>query len=121
MAEQLYVVVLCGCTQIAKLIGPTWGHLGPVGPRWAPCWPHEPCYQGNYLSISYSLCWFGYSKLGRRAPGVLHVNDAPDKVYSTEYHLGYFIQYFCCMFTYAGYAFVLIMILWMHIVDVYKA
>ena len=17
-----------------------------VGPRWAPCWPHEPCYQG---------------------------------------------------------------------------
>ena len=20
-------------------------HLGPVGPRWAPCWPHEPCYQ----------------------------------------------------------------------------
>ena len=27
----------------------SWGqhgtHLGPVGPRWAPCWPHEPCYQ----------------------------------------------------------------------------
>ena len=21
-------------------------HLGPVGPRWAPCWPHQPCYQG---------------------------------------------------------------------------
>ena len=20
-------------------------HMGPVGPRWAPCWPHEPCYQ----------------------------------------------------------------------------
>ena len=19
-------------------------HLGPVGPRWAPCWPHAPCY-----------------------------------------------------------------------------
>ena len=19
----------------------------PVGPRWAPCWPHEPCYQGK--------------------------------------------------------------------------
>ena len=33
--------------------GPLWSswgqhgaHLGPVGPRWAPCWPHEPCYQG---------------------------------------------------------------------------
>ena len=24
-------------------------HLGPVGPRWAPCWPHEPCYQGNRI------------------------------------------------------------------------
>ena len=24
-------------------------HLGPVGPRWAQCWPHEPCYQGILL------------------------------------------------------------------------
>ena len=28
----------------------SWGqhgaHLGPVGYRWAPCWPHEPCYRG---------------------------------------------------------------------------
>ena len=23
-------------------------HLGPVEPRWAPCWPHEPCYQGKF-------------------------------------------------------------------------
>ena len=33
----------------------SWGqhgaHLGPVGPRWSPCWPHEPCYQGVYKSI----------------------------------------------------------------------
>ena len=21
-------------------------HLGPVDPRWAPCWPHKLCYQG---------------------------------------------------------------------------
>ena len=20
--------------------------MGPVGPRWAPCWPHGPCYGG---------------------------------------------------------------------------
>ena len=25
-------------------------HLGPVGPRWAPCWPHEPCFQGPIIS-----------------------------------------------------------------------
>ena len=28
----------------------SWGqhgsHLGPVGPSWAPCWPHEPCFLG---------------------------------------------------------------------------
>ena len=27
----------------------SWGHygshLGPVDPRWAACWPHEPCYR----------------------------------------------------------------------------
>ena len=22
-------------------------HLGPLGPSWAPCWLHEPCYQGG--------------------------------------------------------------------------
>ena len=32
-------------TQIAKFKWPTWAHLCPVGPRWAPHWPHEPCYQ----------------------------------------------------------------------------
>ena len=30
----------------------SWGqhgaHLGPVGPRWAPCWSHEPCKQGSF-------------------------------------------------------------------------
>ena len=36
--------------QIAKCMGPTYGaHLGPVGPRWAPYWPHEPCYQIGLL------------------------------------------------------------------------
>ena len=30
----------------------SWGqhgaHLGPVGLRWAPCWPHESCYHRRY-------------------------------------------------------------------------
>ena len=30
----------------------SWGqhgaNLGPTGPRWAPCWPHELCYLGCY-------------------------------------------------------------------------
>ena len=32
-----------------------WGqngaHLGPTGPRWAPCWPREPCHLGNKAII----------------------------------------------------------------------
>ena len=23
--------------------------------RWAPCWPHEPCYQGMYRFVSYAI------------------------------------------------------------------
>ena len=33
-------------SQIAKFMGPTWGPPGSCRPRWAPSWPHEPCYQG---------------------------------------------------------------------------
>ena len=29
-------------------------HLGQVGPRWAPCRPHEPCYQGTFSNF---LVW----------------------------------------------------------------
>ena len=40
-----------------------WGqhgaHMGPTGPRWAPCWSHESCYlgkgHGKYQSISIKL------------------------------------------------------------------
>ena len=44
-----------------------WGkhgaHLGPVGPRWAPCWLHEPCYQDSNARLALSprlvssSCW----------------------------------------------------------------
>ena len=40
-------------TQIAKFMEPTWAHLGPVGPRWAPYWPHEPCYYMNWLTYDF--------------------------------------------------------------------
>ena len=32
-----------------------WGqhgaHLGTTGPRWAPCWPHEPCSLGMFNTL----------------------------------------------------------------------
>ena len=33
-------------------------HLGPVGPRWAPCWPHEPCYKGRcqWSNLVWTIC-----------------------------------------------------------------
>ena len=32
------------------------GHAwGPVGPRWAPCWPHEICYQGKASTVGLLL------------------------------------------------------------------
>ena len=43
----------------------SWGqhgvHLGPVGPGWAPYWPHEPCYQGIHLKTCvHGLCFVGF-------------------------------------------------------------
>ena len=43
----------------------SWGqhgaHLGPTGPKWAPCWPHELCYLGGVITASdcsnLNLCW----------------------------------------------------------------
>ena len=34
------------CLRLQSSWGQHGAHLGPVSPRWAPCWPHEPCYQG---------------------------------------------------------------------------
>ena len=31
---------------IARFMGQHGAHLGPTGPRWAPCWPYEPYYLG---------------------------------------------------------------------------
>ena len=32
-------------------------NMGPAGPRWAQCCPHEPCYQGNPMAgLDLILC-----------------------------------------------------------------
>ena len=40
-------------------MGPTWGqhgaNLGTTEPRWAPCWPHEPCNPGGPLEGNASV------------------------------------------------------------------
>ena len=63
------------CTLIARRMGPTWAHLGPIGPRWAPCWPHEPCYLGTikYCGmqrsfVSRTMMWQDVLKWERISP-----------------------------------------------------
>ena len=34
-------------TPKARFMGQHGAHLGPTGPRWVPCWPHEPCCLGT--------------------------------------------------------------------------
>ena len=58
--------------RISKFLGLTWDL---VGPRWAPCWPHEPCYHGRIglpatwqikslirLKTNTASKWLQYSK-----------------------------------------------------------
>ena len=42
-------------SQIARFMGQHGAHLGPVGPKWAPCWPHEPHYQGCLVWLWWYL------------------------------------------------------------------
>ena len=37
----------------SKFMGKYGAHLGPIGPRWAPYWPHEPCYLGLHQKVWY--------------------------------------------------------------------
>ena len=66
--------------QIAKLMGQHGAHLGPVGPRWAPCWPHEPCYQGHITIYSMLFAHIFYvdyiaivSKMHVLSTGLIHM------------------------------------------------
>ena len=50
-------------TQIAKFMGQHGAHLGPTGPKWAPCWPHELCFLD-----SFDINQFIYSRVWSRRP-----------------------------------------------------
>ena len=45
--------ILYATSQTASSWGQHVAHLGPGGPRWAPCWPHKPCYQGYCLDETW--------------------------------------------------------------------
>ena len=45
-------------------------HMSLVGPRWAPCWPHEPCYQGcyNLMAMRHLQGTYDYNSLNEYVP-----------------------------------------------------
>ena len=72
----------------------SWGqhraHLGPVGPRWAACWPQEPGYQGSYLPIKTLL--EKVRSLTTKLHAMFARNDSPifADVFASNY---YFLQF----------------------------
>ena len=58
MAQSIAVhTVACYSSLIAGSWGQHGTHMGPAGPRWAPCRPHELCYLGlSYRFVAAEKC-----------------------------------------------------------------
>ena len=71
-----------------SLCGQHGAHLGPAGPRWAPCWPHEPCYQGSVVTLvlekQRGKIWV---KISHESTWNLYYNHNKTKHNTTEYIL----------------------------------
>ena len=52
-------------SQKTKFMGQHGAHLCPVGPRWAPCWPHETCCQGRCFSGAVAWSPSAYGRLSK--------------------------------------------------------
>ena len=71
-------------SHITNSLGQHGAHLGPVGPRWAPCWPHKPCYQECLVSKLYCIYpptfiswgpWNGSVSIRQTPLGQLYCSD----------------------------------------------
>ena len=49
--HQGFLEIIALYTLIARFMGQHGAHLGPTGPRWAPCWPHKLCYLSRYHRV----------------------------------------------------------------------
>ena len=66
--------------QIVKFIGGGGGHLGPVGPRWAPCRPHEPCYQSEYNAIFHAALYWLLQDINPSLSSQKTLHSSPSRV-----------------------------------------
>ena len=64
--------------------------MGPVGPRWTPCWPHETCYQSiNVLATE-----------GARVSATKELTQlGRNTVYPKKYAHGFCFAVLCCGYT----------------------
>ena len=80
-----YVRNHSGCLTKLPLQQGSWGqhgvHLGPTGPRWAPCWPHELCYLG-YSWPAHDASFLCTSLFLYHTAYITHWSPGSDRPYS---------------------------------------
>ena len=57
----------------SKVHGANAGSTWSVGPRWAPCWSHEPCCQGVYFTITQRSWGTQQGPVSIFSPLILHL------------------------------------------------
>ena len=68
--------------------------MGPPGPRWAPCWPHEPCYHGTFRCLNHHSSSMRHTLLQSRSgygPSVLTSTPRPQALHGWAYQLRSFL------------------------------
>ena len=59
-------------------MGPTW--VGPVGPRWAPCWPHEQ------IDFNYLRCrQINPTKIGIHVSILIRYSDENKQIHQRQH------------------------------------
>ena len=63
-------------------------HLGPVGPRWAPCWPHKPCYKGRVPQLLWAKRVDGRAPVSLpRCPRFMHHQFSTDDRCTSKHYV----------------------------------
>ena len=90
---RLYSLMILSKPPLIYSLSQQGAHLGSTGPRWAPYWPHESCYQ----KCSFSECSLRYSRseqIGRSIADkiFMYIFLAGNSVYSNFTELCFFLS-----------------------------
>ena len=63
-------------------LGQNGAHMGPVGPRWASCWPHGPCYLGIlFQELKKCIYIFSILECDRNLKSILVEYSGPSVIH----------------------------------------